>query len=101
MKVLIAFEERIFHDLSINIFQLANPEVQILISIFHTLQQVEAFYATIINSFGHSLMKIRIMSLESNSGLCSISMTFSSSAAVHLWESPSIIVCTWYVLCTK
>ncbi len=60
MEVLIAFEERIFHYLPTNIFHLTNPEVKILISICCTLPQVEAFYATIVNSLGHSLMKIRI-----------------------------------------
>jgi hypothetical protein len=48
MEVLIAFEERIFHDLLTNIFHLTNPEVQILISICSTLLQVEVFYATMI-----------------------------------------------------
>ncbi len=43
------------------------------------------------------------MSLESNSGFCSIAMTFFSSAAVYpgLWETPSIIPCTGYILGTK
>jgi hypothetical protein len=46
MEVLIAFEERIFHNLPTDIFHLTNPEVQILISICCTLPQVEAFYVT-------------------------------------------------------
>ena len=102
MEVLIAFEERIFHNLPTNIFHLTNPEVQILISICSTLQQVEAFYATIVNSVGHSLMKIGINVLGVEFRIlqhlndlfqlsCSPPVGYTINYSMYL-------VCTWYEL---
>ena len=71
-----------------------DDEVQILISICSTLQQVEAFLATIINSFGHLLMKIRINVLGVEFRIlqhCNDLFQLSSSPP---WETRSIIVCT-------
>ncbi len=90
MEVLIAFEDGIFHNLPHNIFQLTNSEVEILISISRTLPQVEALNATIINSFGHTLMQIRVDVLG-----VKIRMLKHSNDLFQLCSSPPA-VCTWF-----
>jgi len=95
MEVLIAFEDRIFHNLPYKIFHLTNPEVEILISISRTLPQVKTLNATIINGFGHSLMQIRVDVLG-----VEIRMLKHSNDLFQLCSSPPA-VCTYmyeYVL---
>ena len=74
------------------ILHLTNPEVQILISICSTLPQVEAFYATIINSFGHTLMQIRVDVLG-----VEVRMLKHSNDLFQLSSSPPV-VCHWFEL---
>ena len=102
MEVLIALEERIFHNLPTNIFHLTNSEVQILVSICRTLPQVEAFYATIVNSFGHSLMKIGINVLGVELRILQhLNDLFQLSCSPPVEKKPSNLACTRYVLGTK
>jgi hypothetical protein len=58
--IVIAFENRIFHDLSHHILQLTSPKVEILIFVFWSLPHVKALDSTIEYSLVHSLVQIRV-----------------------------------------
>ncbi len=96
-EVLVALEDRIFHNLPDNILQLTRPEIEILVPIDGSLPQVEGLKHLMrptCTACCILLCRSGSSSLESNSGLQSISMVFLSSISFHLSYETYITVYT-------